>query len=268
MSVHPLAIVDDGANIGENVEIGPFSIIGKDVTIGKGTKIDAHVRIEGPTEIGENCRVFQGAVLGFDPQDLKYKSGETTYLKIGGGNIIREYVTVHRATGEGNATVIGDNNFIMAYVHIGHNCILGSNILVSNATSFAGHVHIEDRAVVGGMTGVHQFVRIGRLAMVGGCARIVKDIPPYSMVTGSPAKFYGLNIIGLRRNGISAESRTEIKRAYAILNRKNRLDAIDEIVSTLSLDDEMNHLLEFLKAPSSRGICLRGGSGEKDEMML
>ncbi len=264
MFVHPTAIIEKGALLAENVSVGPYSIIGPNVKIGPGTVIDAHVRIDGFTEIGADCKIFHGAVLGKEPQDLKFK-GEESYLKIGKGNVIREFVTMHRATGEGKATILGDNNFIMAYVHVGHNCLLGSNILVSNATSFAGHIQIEDKAVVGGMSGVHQFVRIGRLAMVGGCARIVKDVPPFSMVTSSPARFYGLNVIGLRRNGINSEVRIMLKRAYNILSRKSRTAAIEEILSTLTPSEELNHLIEFIQAPSSRGISFRTGRVEKED---
>lgn len=264
MSIHPSSIIDPSAKIAEDVEIGPFSVIGPDVQIGSGCVIDANVRITGHTEIGPGCRIFQGAVIGMPPQDLKFKSAETTYLKIGKNNIIREFVTLHCATGAGNATVIGDNNFLMAYVHVGHNCVLGSNIIVSNVSSFAGHVYIEDNAVIGGMTGVHQFVRIGRFAMVGGCSRITKDIPPYSTVAGSPERFYGLNVVGLRRHGIDLATRTALKKAYGVLCSKNRAQAILEIESMKNDSPEMAHLIEFVKADSKRGICFRRDKVRKD----
>ena len=266
MSIHPTAIVESGAEIATDAVIGPYAIIGQHAKIGSRTFIDAYVRVEGHTTVGSDCTIHQGAVLGKEPQDLKFKN-EETYLRIGNGNIIREYVTIHRATGEGNSTVVGDNNFIMAYVHIGHNCSFGSNIIISNATSFAGHIHVEDRAVISGMTGVHQFVRIGSLAMVGGCARIVKDVPPFSTVTSSPARFYGLNVIGLRRNGVSSDIRLNLKRAYAILCKKPRRVAIDEIEATLVKSDELIHLLEFFKSKSIRGVTLRTGRIEKEESL-
>ena len=263
MSIHPTAVIEKGAQLADGVEVGPYSIIGANVSIGKGTVIGSNVCIDGFTEIGSDCRIFHGAVLGKEPQDLKFK-GEKSYLKIGNGNVIREFATMHRATGEEKSTIVGDNNYIMAYVHVAHNCRLGSGILISNATSFAGHVQIEDKAVIGGMTGVHQFVRIGKLAMVGGCARIVKDVPPFSTVTSSPARFYGLNVVGLRRNAISSEIRNILKRAYTIIRKKSRAAAIEEIL-TLPKSAELDHLLEFIQAPSSRGISFRTGRVEKED---
>ena len=263
MYIHPTAIIDKSAQLAQGVKIGPYSIIGKNVTIGENTEIDSNVCIDSFTDIGSNCRIFHGAVLGKEPQDLKFKK-EETYLKIGNGNVIREFVTMHRATGEGNSTIVGDNNYIMGYVHVAHNCCLGSGILVSNASSFAGHIQIEDKAVIGGMTGVHQFVRIGKLAMVGGCARIVKDVPPFSTVTSSPARFYGLNVIGLRRHGIPSDVRNTLKKAYMILRKKSRAAAIGEIL-TLTQSEELEHLLAFIQAPSLRGISFRTGRVEKED---
>lgn len=257
MSIHPTAIIDPSAQIASDVEIGPFSIIDANVKIGSGCIIDSHVRITGYTEIGSDCHIFQGAVIGMPPQDLKFRNEEVSYLKIGSGNIFREFVTIHRATGEGCSTIIGDNNFLMGYVHVGHNCVLGSNIIVSNVSSFAGHVTIEDNVVVGGMTGVHQFVRIGAFAMAGGCSRITKDIPPYSTVAGSPERFYGLNVVGLRRNGISSETRIALKKAFAVFCSKNKLQALAEVETHFEMTPEMRHLIEFIKAPSKRGVCFK-----------
>ncbi len=264
MIIHPTALIEKGAELSENVIIGPYSVIGAHVKIGSGTQIDSHVRIDGFTEIGSDCVIHQGASLGKEPQDLKFKN-EETYLKIGNGNVIREFVTMHRATGEGNSTIIGDNNFIMAYVHIGHNCVLGSNIIISNSTSFAGHIHVEDKAVISGMTAFHQFVRIGSLAMVGGFSRVTKDVPPFSTVAGSPARFYGLNVVGLRRNGFSSETRLNLKRAYKILCEKPRNDALEEIEKTLPSCPELLHVINFFREKSSRGITMRIGRGEKAE---
>ncbi|MDQ7824787.1 MAG: acyl-ACP--UDP-N-acetylglucosamine O-acyltransferase [Candidatus Eremiobacteraeota bacterium] len=254
--IHPLAVVHQGAQLDESVEVGPFSIIGEHVRVGAGTTIGSNVIIDGWTTIGCNCRIFHGAVLGTEPQDLKYK-GEKSYVKIGDNNLIREFVTVHRATSDEGVTQIGDNNFLMAYVHIGHNCIIGSNTLIANATSLAGHVDVEDRAVIGGMSGVHQFVRVGSLAMVGGYARVVKDVPPYSMVWGQPARLFGLNIVGLKRQKISQEVRGNLKRAYRIIAQKSRLLALEEIKTQIAPGPEIAHLIKFLESPSKMGIILR-----------
>ena len=256
MSIHPSAIIDPSAEIAEGVEIGPFSLIGPHVKIGPGCEIGSSVTITGHTEIGSGCRIFQGASIGMPPQDIKFKKEDVTYVKIGDNNIIREFVTVHSATGAGNVTRIGNGNFLMAYVHVGHNCELGSNIIVSNASSFAGHVRIDDNAVVGGMTGVHQFVRIGCFTMVGGCSRINIDAPPFSMVAGSPERFYGLNVVGLRRHGMDSAARLALKRAYSLLCSKTRPEAIAEI-EAMEQTPEIVKVLEFVKAPSKRGICFR-----------
>ena len=265
MSIHPTAIVDPSAQIAEDVEIGPFCVIGPHVKIDSGCIIDSGVKIDCYTEIGKNCKIYHGAVIGTPPQDVKFKPSEITYIKIGSGNLIREFVTIHSATGAGNETVVGDNNFLMAYVHVGHNCHLGSNITISNAASFAGHVHIEDNAVIGGMTGVHQFVRIGSFAMVGGCSRITKDVPPFSMIAGSPERFYGLNVVGLRRNGIDLETRNLIKRAYSIFCQKNKSEAIAEMETMDCSSKEMQHILEFVKFDSKRGICFKRDSKVKKD---
>lgn len=267
MSIHPTAIIEKGAIIADDVEIGPYAVIGSDVKIGSGTIIDSMVCIDGFTEIGKNCKIYHGASLGKAPQDLKFKN-EKTYLKIGDGNVIREYVTIHRATGDGSSTIVGDNNFIMAYVHIGHNCVFGSNIIVSNATSFAGHIQVEDKAVISGMTGFHQFVRVGSLAMVGGCARVTKDVPPYSTVAGSPARLFGLNVIGLRRNNIGSEIRNTLKNAYKLLEKMPRLKALEEIQNNMPQSPELQHLIEFLSTNSARGFTLRlAGKHEEDSLL-
>lgn len=270
MSIHPTAIVDPSAQIGEGVEIGPFTVIGPHVKIGDGCVIGASVNITGHTDIGSGCTIYPGACIGMPPQDLKFNKDEVTYVKIGKNNIIRECVTIHAATGAGNTTVLGDGNFLMAYVHVGHNCVLGSNIIVSNASSFAGHVHIEDNAVVGGMTGVHQFVRIGCFAMVGGCSRINRDVAPYCTSAGSPERFYGLNVVGLRRNGMDSASRMALKRAFAVFCSHTKADAI-KLVEQMEITKEVAHLLEFVKAESKRGICFRrakAGKGSEAESVL
>ena len=218
--VHEMAIVHPDAELGTGVEIGAFSIIGPNVTIGDDTVIEPHVIVEPWTRIGRDCRICSGAILGGRPQDHKFK-GERSFLTVGDRNIIREYVTIHRATGEDNSTVVGDENMLMAYCHIGHNCSLGNGIMMANMVGISGHVIIEDKAVFGGMVGVHQYVRIGKLAMLGGYSKVVQDVPPFMMADGRPTKVYDLNVIGLRRNGMPPKVRSGLRQAYKLLYRSN-----------------------------------------------
>lgn len=247
-AIHETAIVHPDAQIGVGVQIGPYSVIGPHVTIGDGTRIESHVVIKPFTTIGENCWICTGAVLGGEPQDAKFK-GERSFLKIGSRNIIREYVTIHRATGEDNETVIGDDNMLMAYCHVGHNCTLGSGIMMANTVGISGHVVIEDKAVFGGMAGVHQFVRIGKLAMIGGHSKIVQDVPPFMMADGRPARVCELNVIGLRRNGVPPKSRAGLRQAYKLLYRSNLnlSQAIETIDSEVEPSPERDYLLEFVR---------------------
>jgi len=247
-SVHESAIVDPGAELGTDVEVGPFSIIGPNVKIGDGTVLASHVVVEQWTTIGENCSIHSGAILGGKPQDQKFK-GERSYLNIGNRNIIREYVTIHRATGEGNATTIGDDNMLMAYCHVGHNCTLGSGIMMANMVGISGHVVVEDKVVFGGMVGVHQYVRIGKMAMVGGYSKISQDAPPFMMVDGRPGKVYDLNVRGLRRNKVSAAVRSSLKQAHKLLYRSNLnlSQAIEAIETEVDPSAERDYLLEFVR---------------------
>jgi len=254
MLIHSTAIIDPKAELASDVEVGPYSIVGEGARIGKGTVIGPHVVIAAHTDIGENNKIYHGASLGGDPQDISYKD-EKTFVRIGNGNTIREYVTIHRATRDGEATTLGDNNFFMAYTHAGHDCRVGNNIIITNCTALAGHVIVEDFAVLSGYVGIHQFVRIGTMAMVGGLARITQDILPYTLVEGNPAKTHGLNSVGLRRRGIDSETRTELKRAYKILCRSGlSIDkAVAKVESEIEQKKEVAHLIKFAKA-SKRGI--------------
>ena len=238
--------------------IGPYCIIGENVSVGKGTKLHSSVILDGWTQIGENNEIYPGAIIGVPPQDLKYK-GEKSYVRIGNGNIIREYVTIHRAAGGEEVTLIGDNNLLMAYVHVAHNCSLGNNIIIANSVGLSGHVQIEDSAVIGGMVGSHQYVRIGKLAMVGGYTKLVKDVPPYSLVDGYPALIFSINHRGLKRHGFSRELRSLLKTAihYITSPRLNLKQAIQKIKEELPSSPEMEHLINFLEAPSKRGIMTR-----------
>lgn len=240
------------------MEIGPYAVIGPHVAIGSGTTVGPHVIIDGWTVIGERNQIFAGAAIGGPPQDLKYK-GEQSHTLVGNDNIFREYVTIHRASDKGGVTKVGDKNLFMAYVHVAHNCIMGSEVIVASYTGFSGHVEVEDQAVIGGLVGVHQFARIGRLAMVGGMSAVRQDIPPYVMVEGSPMRHYGINSRGLQRRGFSTELRLHIKRAYKILtdSKFNLSEAVEEIKRTTPPGPEIRHLLEFLQHPSKMGILQR-----------
>ena len=246
--VHPTAIVDPTAELGSGVKIGAYSIIGPHVVIGDGTIIDPHVIIEPWTTIGNDCHICSGAILGGAPQDNKFKN-ERSFLKIGDRNVIREFVTIHRATGEDNCTVIGNDNMLMAYCHIGHNCKIGNGIMMANQAGISGHVIVEDKVVFGGMVGVHQFVRIGKLAMIGGYSKVSQDIPPFMLADGRPTKVYDLNKIGLRRNGVPPKVRAGLRQAYKLLYRSglNLSQAIETIESEVEPSPERDYLLEFVR---------------------
>jgi UDP-N-acetylglucosamine acyltransferase len=247
--IHPTAIVDPGAELHPSVKVGPYAVIGDQVKIGADTTIGAHAVLEGPTEIGIGNQIFPGAAIGLDSQDLKYVGGVAS-LKIGNYNRIREYVTINRATGHGEFTVIGDHNLLMAYVHVAHNCIIENHVKIANATSLAGDVYIESGAVISGVLGVHQFVHIGRLAMVGGMTRIQRDVPPYMVVEGNPARVRSLNLVGLKRAEFSSEELAALKEAYRQLYSADQTlqQALESIKSKT---DQVDHLKSFLQASST-----------------
>lgn len=253
--IHETAVVYPGARLGREVEIGPYSVIGENVFIGDGTKIGAHTVIEGWTTIGKDCQIHHGACIGGAPQDLKFK-GEKTFVYIGDNTIIREFVTINRATGEGEETRIGSNCLIMATAHIAHNCQIGNNVIIANGGGIAGHVVIEDRAIISGMSGVHQFVKIGRNAMIGGASKVVQDVPPFVIADGRPARVCGLNSVGIARAGMSEEVRRNLKKAYRMLYRSGMKlsDAITMMEQELDSSEAMDHLLRFLRNVD-RGIC-------------
>lgn len=253
--IHPTAIIDPQAKIGAGVKIGPYAVIGPHVTIGAGTEIMSHVTIDGWTTIGENCRFFPCASIGSEPQDLKFQ-GEKSYVIIGDRSVFREYVTVSRATGEGEETRIGNDCLFQACTHIAHNCIVGNNVIMSNCAGLAGHVIVEDRVVIGGIAGVHQFVKIGRNSMIGGLAKVVQDIPPFVIADGQPARCIGLNSVGLSRAGIPENTRRELKKAFRLLYRSglNLGQAIAAMEEELDSSEEVEHFLRFLR-DADRGIC-------------
>jgi UDP-N-acetylglucosamine acyltransferase len=253
-SIDPRAVVDAGASLSPGVVVGPFAVIGPGVSVGEGTRIESAAFIARDTTIGESCYVGHGAVLGTDPQDLKYRN-EPTFLTIGSGTTIREYATVHRATGEGCTTVVGKDVLVMAYAHIAHNCAIGNSVVIANSVNLGGHVVIEDHAIIGGMTPVHQFVRIGAYSFVGGLTRVSKDVPPYFKVAGVPMRPVDVNTVGLVRHGFPADARKRIRRAFRILylSNLNTSQAVARIREELPMTPEIQRLLDFIRE-SSRGI--------------
>ena len=254
-NIHSTAQIAPGAQLAEDVEVGHYTIIGPEVKIGPGTRIGEHCLITGDTTMGKNCQIFTGAVIGSIPQDLKYK-GEKTKLIIGDNNTIREYVTINVGTQASNKTVIGNNNHIMAYAHIAHDCVIGNNVILANVGTLAGHIIIEDWAIVGGLAAVHQFVRIGTLAIVGGCSKVIQDIPPYSMCDGHPARVRSLNKVGLKRGGINKEAKTNLKHAFTILFNSGLTipHALKKVRAEVPPLPEVTHLINFIKN-SQRGVC-------------
>lgn len=254
-TVHPSAIVEDSVKLGKNVSVGANSILRGDVKVGDDTTIEANVHVRDKVEIGADNSIEVGSVIGTDPQDWSYEEGSETGIVIGDGNIIREYVTINKATAEGEMTRIGDGNMIMAYCHIAHDCVVGDNVDMANGVNLAGHVTIGSNVVVSGHTGFHQFVRVGDYAMVGGLSRIVKDVVPYSRVSGNPLEVYGLNSIGLKRNDFDQDTRHQLKRAFKVLfrNDNNTTQALDVLREDFAEDDIVQGLVEFIEN-SERGI--------------
>jgi len=252
--VHETALIDSAAELGEGVEVGPWALIGPGVRIGDGTVVGPRVLIERDTRVGEDCRLANGAVLGTDPQDLKYK-GERSLLEIGDRTVVREFATLNRGTEASGRTVVGSDCLVMAYSHVAHDCEIGNHVVIANSVNMAGHVVIEDWAIVGGVTPIHQHVRIGAHAFIGGGSRLPQDIPPYCRAAGNPPKLYGLNSVGLERRGFSPEVRKALKDAYRILfmGRENLSRAVARAELEVAGIPEVKHLLAFIRA-SERGI--------------
>ena len=252
--VHPTAVVHPQARLGKDCVVGPYCVIGEYVVLGPRCRLHSHVVIDGNTELGQENEIFPFASIGLKTQDLKWKGG-ITRTQIGHQNTFREYVTVHSATGDGETTVIGSNNHILAYSHIAHNVTLGNHIIMSNVATLAGHVVVEDHAVIGGLAAVHQFCRIGRMSIIGGCSKVVQDVPPYMMADGNPAETRTINKVGLERNGVSEETQSALKQAYKILFREGLTipNALAKIEGELPPSPELEHLLQFVRS-SQRGI--------------
>jgi UDP-N-acetylglucosamine acyltransferase len=261
-SVHPTAIVHPEAKLGSNVAIGPYAVLEAGVTLGDGSSIGAHAVLHAGCQLGRRVLVSPHAVLGGAPQDLGF-DGTPSGVLIGDDTVIREHVTVHRSSEAGAATRIGAHCLLMAATHVGHDCVLGERVVVTTQAGLSGHVEVGDRAVIGGQVGFHQFVRVGRLAMVGGKSRIPKDVPPFVVVEGIPARARGLNVVGLRRAGLAADTRGRIKQAFRLLYRSglNTTQALERIRAEVELDDEIRHLVAFIES-SERGITPGTRSGQ------
>ncbi|MGB7415109.1 MAG: acyl-ACP--UDP-N-acetylglucosamine O-acyltransferase [Thermosynechococcaceae cyanobacterium] len=259
--IHPTAVIHPNAELAPTVQVGPYAMVGEHVKVGHHTKIGAHVVIDGWTEIGEHNQIFPGAVLGLEPQDLKY-AGAQSFVRIGDRNLIREYVTINRATGEHEVTQIGNDNLLMAYVHVGHNCLIGNEVIIANSVALSGHVTLESQARISGVLGIHQFVHIGRLAMVGGMSRITRDVPPYMLAEGNPARVRTLNQVGLQRAGVGrlndGEVMRSIKKAFKLLYRSGL--PLNEALEQLKclpgheLIDHLDHFLKQSQTPHRRGL--------------
>jgi len=253
-TVHATAVVAAGAELGRDVEIGPYCVIGPNVTIGDGTRLMAHVVVDGCTRIGSRCSVFPFASLGTQTQDLKF-SGGATAVEIGDETTIREYVTVNQGTNEGEVTRVGSRCHIMAYCHVAHACRVGDDVIMANAATLAGEVVVEDMATVGGLVGVHQFVRIGRMSIVGGCTKLTQDVMPYMIVDGNPASTHGINRVRLQRRNVSEDTQRRLKQAFRILCRENlaTAPALAKLEAEVEPCPEVEHLVSFVRA-SARGV--------------
>ncbi len=256
--IHPTAIVHADAQIGNNVTIGPFAVVDGDVVIGDDTEIGSHTYIADGARIGKNCRIHKGAVVATIPQDLKFEN-EQTVFEIGDNTTVREFCTLNRGTSESGKSRVGSHCLLMAYAHVAHDCEIGDNVILANAVQVAGHVTIEDWAIIGGLTGIHQFCHVGRHSMIGGHFRAVHDVPPYIIASEEPLQFAGVNAVGLRRRGFSPDTRSKIKAAYRLLYRSNLnvTQAVERIKEEIEIIPEVQHILTFIEE-SDRGVISAG----------
>ena len=256
--IHPTAIVEDGAVLGENVVVGPYASIGADVKIGARTTVQQGAIIHGHTTIGEDCQIFPYACIGMKTQDLKYKEGSVSYVEIGNRTVIREFATVHLGTADGEKTIIGDDCLFMAYCHAAHGCILGNHVICSNSVQLAGDVHLQDWAIVGGCAASHQFCTVGKHAMVGGMTKIRQDVPPFMLcdMEGSAQKVIGPNVVGLKRRGFSNDTIAALKEAFRFIYHSglNRSQALERVENDVDQIPEVKELVEFYRH-STRGVC-------------
>ena len=253
-TIHPTAIVNPKAQIGAGCMIGPYCVIGPEVVLGARCVLHSHVVIDGNTVLGEGNEVYPFAAIGLKTQDLKWKGG-TTSTRVGDFNTIREHVTIHSATGDGECTTVGSRNNLLAGAHVAHNVLMGNNVIVSNVGTLAGHVIVEDYAVVGGVAAVHQFCRVGRMSIIGGCSKVNQDVPPFMMADGNPATTRTINKVGMMRNGVSEEAQAALKQAYRIIFRSGLTipNALTKMEAELPQLPEVQHLIAFARA-SERGL--------------
>jgi UDP-N-acetylglucosamine acyltransferase len=252
--IHPTAIIHPKAQVPATCHVGPYCVIGEHVKLGDNCQLHSHVVIDGHTTLGAGNEIFPFASIGLKTQDLKWKGG-TTRTQIGDNNTFREYVTIHSATADGEVTSVGSRNHILAYCHVAHNVVLGNNVIMSNVATLAGHVLVEDHAIIGGLAAIHQFCRIGAYSIIGGCSKVVQDVPPYMLADGNPAETRTINKVGLDRNNFSEEAQSALKQAYKILFREKLTipNALAKIESDLPRLPEIKHLVEFIRK-SERGI--------------
>lgn len=270
--IHPTAIVEPQAQLGPGVTVGAYSVVGPEVVLGAGCQVGHHVVLEGRVSVGERTRIGHGSVVGMAPQDLKYREGTPSGVRIGADTVIREYVTIHRASREDGWTEIGRNSMIMSMSHVAHDCVIGDHVIIINYAGLTGHVRVEDWATVGGLTGVIPFTVIGAYAYIGGCSKVVQDVPPFMIVDGAPATARAVNVIGLRRGGIGAEDRRQIQAAFRILYRSglSPATAVQRIRAEFPLTPLITRLVEFVET-SKRGIVgpakapARGDLAEAEE---
>ncbi|OLP18183.1 acyl-[acyl-carrier-protein]--UDP-N-acetylglucosamine O-acyltransferase [Leptolyngbya sp. 'hensonii'] len=270
--IHPTAVIHPNAELHPTVKVGPYAVIGEKVKVGPDTVIGPHVVLDGCTEIGARNRIFPGAAIGLEPQDLKY-DGSLNLVKIGDDNLIREYVTINRATRADEMTVIGNRNLVMAYAHIAHNCTIEDQVIIANSVALAGHIHVESQARIGGLVGVHQFVHIGRLSFVGGMSRIERDVPPFILVEGNPARVRSLNLVGLQRAGLTELAEGQVyaalKKAFRLLYRSDL--TFKESLEQLELlpdNEQLQHLRRFMQLsqlPERRGPIPSAKEKEEEE---
>ena len=247
--IHPTAIVDPRAELGPAVSVGAYSVVGPEVILGAGCRVGHHVVLEAAVDVGERCRIGHGTIIGGAPQDLKYREGTPSGVRVGADTVIREYVTIHRATRENGWTEIGEHCLVMSMSHVAHDCVIGNHVIIINYAGITGHVRVEDRATVGGLSGIHPFARIGTYAYIGGCAKVLQDVPPFVIADGVPATARSVNVIGLRRGGVGAEDRRLIQAAFRILYRSGLAPAaaIGRIKADLPPTPFITRLVEFVE---------------------
>jgi UDP-N-acetylglucosamine acyltransferase len=258
--IHPTALIDPRAELASDVRVGPYSIIGPDVTIAAGAEIGAHVVLEGRVGVGARGRVGHGAIIGGLPQDFKFREGTPVGVVLGDDTVVREYVTIHRATHEGHDTTVGRHCLVMASSHVAHDCVLGDHVVVINYAGLTGHITVEDRATIGGLTGIHPFTRIGTYAYIGGCSKVTQDVPPFVIADGAPAVARSVNVVGMRRGGIDAASRRQVQEAFRLLYRSGMAPgaAVKRVRAELGGHPLVARLVEFVET-SKRGVVPAAG---------